>query len=67
MALNPYRRKVTASHQRGIDDVPAQSRVPLIVGAVGLVAMLALVYSLSVMGVGSTAAQLFAWHVQSPP
>jgi hypothetical protein len=67
MALDPYRRKMRARFQRGTDDAPEQSRVPLVVSGIGLVAMLALVYYLGVMGLDSTTAQLFAWHIQPPP
>ena len=70
MALDPYRRKTKAKERHAVYDVPAlrhQPRAPVIVGAIGLVAMLALVYYLSVMGLDSKTAQLFAWSIQPPP
>jgi hypothetical protein len=70
VALDPYRRKTKAKERYAMHDVPAlrhQPRVPLIVSAFGLVAMLALVYYLSVMGIDSKTAQLFAWSIQPPP
>jgi hypothetical protein len=68
MALDPYRRKMTARYRRGVDDVPQQSsRVPFVVSGIGLLAMLALVGYLGVMGIESKTAQLLAWYVQPPP
>lgn len=67
MALDPYRRKLKGGYRRGVDDVPTQSRVPMIVGAVGLLGLLALVYNLSVTSIGGSALDLFASYVQSPP
>ena len=70
MALDPYRRKMKAKDRHTMHDVPAlrhQPRVPMIVSAIGLVAMLALVYYLSAMAIDSKTAQLFAWSIQPPP
>lgn len=67
MALDPYRRKLRARYRRSADEVPEQSRVPMVVSGIGLVAMLALVYYLGVMEIDSKTAQLFAWHIQPPP
>lgn len=70
MALDPYRRKTKAEERYATHEVSPlrhQHRAPVIIGAIGLVAMLALVYYLSVMGIDSNTAQSFAWGIQPPP
>jgi hypothetical protein len=45
-----------------------RSRVSVVLGLVGFVAMLGLLYNLGQIGELSTmASRLFAWNVQSPP
>jgi hypothetical protein len=67
MALDPYKR---ISHRNDLsknDKRPLSSRVPWLIGAVGLIAMLAIVYQLSVMGISSTTLQDFGWYGETPP
>jgi hypothetical protein len=66
VALDP-RRRLQRRHRAGNGDVPKTSRVPWIIGAIGFVAMLALVYQMSVSGISSTTQQMFSWQQQSPP
>ena len=58
MALDPYRR--------GKDNRAPIPRAPWIIGAVGLIAMLGIVYQLSVAGFSSNTARLADWMVQTP-
>jgi hypothetical protein len=69
MALDPYRRLTRRKpvFRPGIDSPPPTSRVPYVVGAIGLIALLGVVYQLSVSGLSGRTAQLFSWSVQSPP
>jgi hypothetical protein len=69
MALDPYRRiaKRKPTYRSGIDLPPTTSRVPYVIGAIGLIAMLGVVYQLSVTGLSGRTAQLFSWSVQAPP
>jgi hypothetical protein len=69
MALDPYRRIVRRkfSHRPGIDSPPTTSRVPYVIGVIGLIALLGVVYQLSVSGLSGRTAQLFTWSVQTPP
>jgi hypothetical protein len=67
MALDPYRRKTKARYVRRVDGGSGRSRVAVVMGAVGFIAMLLLVYNLGQMNFGGTAARLFASHVQTPP
>lgn len=66
MALNPYHRKSEAKYRAGIDETPKASRMPWIMGAIGFVAMLGVVYQLGVSGLSGQVAR-FTWTVQPPP
>jgi hypothetical protein len=67
MALDPYRRILKRQYRPGIETPPRVSRVPYVMGIVGLIAMLGIVYQLSVTGFAGKTAQLFSWSVQPPP
>jgi hypothetical protein len=67
MALNPYFRKRQPRYRPKIDVTAKPSRVPWIMGLIGFIALLGMVYQLSVSGMSSKTAQLFAWTVQPPP
>ena len=69
MALDPYRRiaRRKSSYRPGIDPTPTTSRVPYVIGVIGLIALLGVVYQLSVSGLSGRTAQLFSWTVQPPP
>ncbi len=66
MALDPHRR-LHRRHRADSDDVPKTSRVPWVIGAIGFVAMLVLVYQMSVSGISSITEQMFSWQQQTPP
>ena len=66
MALDPYRRVSHLHYRPGIDDPPKPSRVPWIMGFIGLIALLGLVYHLSVSGISSETIRL-SWTTQPPP
>jgi hypothetical protein len=66
VALDPHRR-LQRRHRTGNGDVPKTSRVPYVIGAIGFVAILVLVYQMSVSGISSTTKQMFSWQQQSPP
>lgn len=69
MALDPYRRiaRRKRNYRPGIDSPPTASRVPYVIGAIGLIALLGVVYQLSVSGLSGRTAQLFSWSIQAPP
>lgn len=68
MALDPYRRKTKARYRQRIDGSPGRSRVSVVLGLVGFIAMLGLLYNLGqISELSTTASRLFAWNVQSPP
>jgi hypothetical protein len=67
MALDPYRRNSQPPYRPGIDDPPKNSRVPWIMGAIGFIAILGIVYNLSVSGFSGKPVQLSDWIVQAPP
>ena len=67
MALNPYYRKSSRRYRARTKVPPKTSRVPWIMGAIGFIAMLGVVYQLSVSGISSKTAHLFTWTVQPPP
>lgn len=60
MALDPSKRVTRRRWRRVSKDGPHESRVPYLIGACGLIAMLALVYKLSVSGFN----QFIAWQMQ---
>jgi hypothetical protein len=66
VALDPHRR-LQSRHRAGNGDVPKTSRVPWIVGAIGFVVMLVLLYQMSVSVISGTTEQMFSWQQQSPP
>jgi len=66
VALDPYRRK-TRSSRLALGGPAKRSRVPLVMGVLGLLAMVALVFQLGTLGFRSKTTQMFAWHIQSPP
>jgi hypothetical protein len=67
MALDPYRRNARPPDRRRIDDPPKASRVPWIMGAIGFIAVLGIIYNLTVTGFFGKTVQLSAWTVQTPP
>jgi hypothetical protein len=67
MALDPYQRISRRNGLSGNDKPPNGSRVPWLIGVVGLIAMLAIVYQLSVMGISSRTLQDFGWYGEPPP
>jgi hypothetical protein len=68
MALDPYRRKTKARYRQRIDGPSGRSRVSVVLGLVGFIAMLGLLYNLGqISELSSTASRLFAWNVQAPP
>lgn len=66
MALDPHYRRPEPYYRLGIDDPPKPSRVPWAVGFIGLIALLGMVYYLSVAGFSSETARP-TWTVQEPP
>jgi hypothetical protein len=68
MALNPYHRKSSPKYRAGLDTPPPKtSRVPWLISAIGLIALLGIVYQLSVSGLSTETAKFFTWSVQPPP
>jgi hypothetical protein len=60
MALDPYKRVLKRSQRRSDGKWRRFSRVPYLIGACGLIAMLILAYQLSVTGVN----RFIAWQMQ---
>jgi hypothetical protein len=60
MALDPYKRVLKRSQRRSDGQWRRFSRVPYLIGACGLIAMLILVYQLSVTGIN----RFIAWQMQ---
>jgi len=60
MALDPYKRGLRRSQRITNSRWKRFSRVPYIIGACGLIAMIGLVYKLGEAGIN----QFIAWHAQ---
>ena len=68
MALDPYRRKAKTRSRQRMQGTGGRSRASVVLGLVGFIAMLGLLYNLGqISELSSAASRLFAWKVQTPP
>jgi hypothetical protein len=67
MALDPYRRITSRKYRPNKNNRAPIPHAPWVVGAIGLVAMLAIAYQLSVTGFSGKTMRLADWVAQTPP